>query len=211
MTPQLKQRPARLRRSQAERRSESEQGLLQAAITVVVEDGVGAFTFDAVGRLGGFSRGLATVRFGSKQGLIDAVITHLREHQDMLLAQHGIDNLSGFEAILAYVDFCLRDLTAKSERRAYFMLLSSAVADASEMRAAFAKTHARIEQLLAAWVLRGQAEGDIRREIDAQAAALMIGSLIFGVSMQCLVDPQTDVDPICETSLAMLRLSLGVR
>src|SRR5260221_13714997 len=71
-------------RTQAERRDESERGVLQAAIAVVADEGVGAVTFDAVGRKGGFSRGLATQRFGSKQGLIEAVIKHLHDRQETL-------------------------------------------------------------------------------------------------------------------------------
>jgi hypothetical protein len=64
---------------------------------------------------------------------------------------------------------------------------------------------------LEAVVRRGQAEGDIRSELDPAAAALMIGSLLLGLSMQLLVDPTTDLDPIRETSLATLRLSFGTQ
>jgi len=199
-----------VRRTQAERRDGSERGLLQAAIAVVAEEGVGAVTFDAVGRKGGFSRGLATQRFGSKGGLIEAVLEHLHERQEVLHRQTGIDDLPGLDALLAYVDLYLRDLSATGEARAYFMLLSSAVADASALRAVFAAAHERVERRLEAWVLKGQAEGAIRREIDADAAALMIGSLLFGLSMQLLIDPAMNLDPIRETSLATLRLSFGV-
>jgi hypothetical protein len=66
-----------------------------------------------------------------------------------------------------------------------------------------------VERRLEALVLKGQAEGHIRREIDADAAALMIGSLLFGLSMQVLVDPAMNLDPIRETTLATLRLSFG--
>ena len=45
--------------------------------------------------------------------------------------------------------------------------------------------------------------------LDPRAAALMIGSLLLGLSMQRLVDPDTDLDSIRETSLATLRLSFG--
>ncbi len=199
-----------VRRTQAERRDESERGLLQAAIAVVAEEGVGAVTFDAVGRKGGFSRGLATQRFGSKRGLIEAVLEHLHERQEVLHRGTDIDDLPGLEAVLAYVDLYLRDLSASGEARAYFMLLSSAVADASALRTVFAEAHERVERRLEAWVLKGQAEGAIRREIDADAAALMIGSLLFGLSMQSLIDPAMNLDPIRETSLATLRLSFGV-
>ncbi len=198
-----------VRRTQAERRDESERGLLQAAIAVTAEEGVGAVTFDAVGRKGGFSRGLATQRFGSKRGLIEAVISHLHARQEALRHGTRIDELPGLEAVLAFVDHYLRDLAVNDEGRAYFMLLSSAVADASELRAVFAAAHARVERRLEALVLKGQAEGAIRREIDADAAALMIGSLLFGLSMQLLIDPTMNLDPIRQTTLTTLRLSFG--
>lgn len=197
------------RRTQAERRDESERGVVQAAIAVVADEGVCAVTFDAVGRKGGFSRGLATQRFGSKHGLIEAVIKHLHDRQETLRQERPIDDLGGLDAVLAFVDHYLRDLASNDEGRAYFMLLSSAVADASELRAVFAAEHARVERRLEALLLRGQAEGAIRREIDADAAALMIGSLLFGLSMQLLIDPAMNLDPIRQTSLATLRLSFG--
>jgi len=197
------------RRTQAERRDESGRGLVTAAIALVAEAGVSAATFEAIGRRSGYSRGLVTQRFGSKQGLIDAVISHLHERQEAALAEIGIDDMPGFQAVLTYVDLYLRDLSLKGAGRAYFMLLASAVADATAVRAAFAAEHGRVERRLEALVLKGQDEGDIRREIDADAAALMIGSLLLGLSMQLLVDPAMNLDPIRETSLATLRLSFG--
>src|SRR5580704_3949147 len=134
----------RVRRTQAERRDESARSLLQAAIAVVADEGVGAVTFESLGRKGGFSRGLATQRFGSKQGLIEAVIGHLHARQHVLSGEKRIEDLPGLEAVLAFVDHYLRDLSANGEGRAYFMLLSSAVADASELRAVFAAEHARV-------------------------------------------------------------------
>lgn len=201
--------PSAERLTQAERRDQSGRGLVQAAIGVVADEGVSAATFEAIGRRAGKSRGLVTQRFGSKQGLIQAVIDHLHERQEEMLELLGVDRMPGFEAVLAYVDRYLRELTRQGEGRAYFMLLSAAVADATALRAAFAAEHGRVEARLEALLRRGQAEGDIRREIDPAAAALMIGSLLLGLSMQLLVDPDTDVDPIRETSLATLRLSFG--
>jgi len=203
----LASRPAR--RTQAERRDESGRSLLEAAIAVVARDGVSAATFDAIGREAGYSRGLATQRFGSKQGLIEAVIERLHEQQEDALVLHRIDELPGLEAVLKFVDVYLRGLSEERGGRAYFMLLSAAVADATELRAAFAQEHGLVERRLEALVRRGQDEGSIRREIDADAGALMIGSLLFGLSMQMLVDPRTNLDPIRETSLATLRLSFG--
>jgi len=207
--PKTLEKPALARRTQAERRLESERALVGAAISVVAREGVSAATFESICGRAGYSRGLVTQRFGSKDGLIEMVINHLHERHEALLSSAGIDALPGFEAVLRYVDLYLRDLSADSDGRAYFMLLSSAVADATALRAAFAAEHKRVEHRLEALVLRGQAEGDIRREIDADAAALMIGSLLLGLSMQLLVDPTTNLEPIRKTSLATLRLSFG--
>lgn len=199
----------RTRRTQAQRRDESEQRLLQAAGDVIAERGVTAATFEAIGTQAGYSRGLATQKFGSKQGMIEALIAHLHARQDAVLGAIGIDVMPGLEAVLTYVDLYLRDLSLKGEGRAYFMLLAGAVADLSDLRAAFAVSHERVERRLEAMVLRGQTEGAIRRDLDADAAALMVGSLLLGLSIQCLIDPDMDLEPIRTTSLATLRLSFA--
>jgi len=197
------------RRTQAERRDESERRLLRAAVELIADHGVSAATFEAVGQRAGYSRGLATQKFGSKQGMIEALIARLHEQQDEALAQAGIDRAPGFEALLGYVDHYLRQLGKDAESRAYFMLLAGAVADLSALRAAFAASHERVERRLEAMVQRGQAQGAIRRDLDADAAALMVGSLLLGLSIQCLIDPDMDLEPIRATSLATLRLSFA--
>jgi AcrR family transcriptional regulator len=209
--PKTLERRGSTRRTQAERRLKSERALVKAAISVVARDGVSAATFEAICGKAGYSRGLVTQRFGSKDGLIEMVINHLHARHEAILSSAGIDAMPGFEAVLSYVDLYLRDLSLDSEGRAYFMLLSSAVADATQLRKAFAAEHQRVEHRLEALVVKGQAQGDIRREIDADAAALMIGSLLLGLSMQLLVDPATNLEPIRKTSLATLRLSFGTR
>lgn len=198
-----------IRRTQAERRDESERRLLDATAQVVAEDGVSAATFEAIGRSAGYSRGLATQKFGSKQGLIEALIADLHEKQDDALAAHHIDEMPGLDALLEYVDLYLSHLAEGQATRAYFKLLAGAVADASELRAAFGGSHDRVKDRLSRLVARGQAAGQVRREVDPDAAALMVGSLLLGVSIQWLVDPDTDIDAIRQTSLRTLRLALA--
>ena len=201
----------RVRRTQAERREDSEQGLVRAAIAVTAEQGVSAATFEAIGQRGGYSRSLVTRRFGSKQGLIDAVINYLHDRRRVLAAEHGLDQMSGLDALLADTDLYLRSLSEKGELKAYFMMLSFAVADASSLRTAFAAAHEQVRARLRDYVQRGQAEGCVRSDLDADAAALMVGSLQLGLSMQLLVDPTMNLDPIRKTSLATLRLSFEAR
>lgn len=197
------------RRTQAERRDQSERLLLAAAAELIDERGVGAATFENIGQRAGYSRGLATQKFGSKRGLIEALIAQLNVRLQDQLDARQTDALPALEAILAFVDVFLRNLAEDGEARAYFILMAGAIAELSDQRAPFAEAHVNVERNLEALVLRGQAEGSIRPEIDADAAALMIGSLLMGLSMQLLIDPKMDLAPIRDTSLAALRQSFA--
>lgn len=64
----------RARRKQAERTALSDRKLTEAAIRLLVQRGVPGTTLRAVGELAGYSRGLATYRFGSKGGLFANVL-----------------------------------------------------------------------------------------------------------------------------------------
>ena len=199
---------ALIRRTQAERRRESELGLLSAAVDLIASEGVGALTFESLGRTSGFSRGLATQRFGSKQKLIEALLVHLHQSLQLGLADHCLDDLPGLDAVLTYIDVCFRNLALNNETRAYFMLLSSSVAELSAERETFRERHGQAEAQIRLWVVKGQAEGEIRPDLDPTAVALTIGCLLFGMSMQLLVDPAMDLAPIREMSLSVLRSSL---
>ena len=52
------------RRTQAERRAESDDRLLEAAAAIIAEEGYMAATLERVGERAGFSRGLASRKYG---------------------------------------------------------------------------------------------------------------------------------------------------
>jgi AcrR family transcriptional regulator len=199
----------RPRRSQAERRDESERRLMRATIEVICEQGVRKATFEAIGARAGYSRGLAALKYGSKLGMTEALIAHLHQRQNEALAAAGVDSAPGLDALLGYVGHYIASLSAEDEGRAYFMLLADAVADLSTLRSAFAVSHERIERMLEAMVLRGQAEGTIRADVDADATALSVGSLLLGLSIQSLIDPGMDLALVSGASLSMLHAGLA--
>ncbi len=212
LVPERKEYPAKrssARRTQAERRDESQRLLVEATMAVVSQRGVSAATFEAIGQAAGYSRGLATQRFGSKQGLIDAVIDYLHQRRDEILEAAHVADMTPLDAILFYVDSHMKLIDREVDGRAYFMLLAGAVADLSSMREAFAASHERVRQWLEGVIRKGQADGSINRETDPGAVGLMIGSLLLGVSIQWLVDPTMKIEPIRKTSLATLRRSLA--
>ncbi len=206
----LPQRSSGPRRTQAERRAESDHSLLLAAAELIAEEGFSAATFEKVGARAGYSRGLASQRFGSKDGLIEALIDYLHERSEELVFAEGLNGVKGLDAILASVDIYMRNFETEQAIRAYFVAMAGAVGTLSPQRAAFAASHMKAKERFALHLREGQEMGNISTQIDADATALMIGSLILGVSTQWLIDPTTDLARVRRTTLTALRRSLGV-
>jgi AcrR family transcriptional regulator len=197
------------RLTQAERRERSEQELLEATMRVVSASGVAAATFDAIGKEAGYSRGLVTQRFGSKDGLIRSLIEALHGWQRDALDAADVERMDGLSALCAFVELHCRSLDGREEDKAYYMLLAAAVADRLETRAAFAESHEVERVLIRGLIERGQAEGSIRKDADADATALMAGCALIGIRMQNMIDPGTEIAPIRDALIQSLRARLA--
>lgn len=197
------------RMTQAERRERSEQELLEATMRVVSEQGVAAATFDAIGKEAGYSRGLVTQRFGSKDGLIRSLIAALHGWQREALEEAEVERMDGLTALCAFIDLHCRSLDGHEEDKAYYMLMAAAVADRLETRAAFAESHEVERVLIRSLIERGQAEGSIRKDADADATALMTGCALMGIRMQNMIDPDTEIAPVRDALVQSLRARLG--
>ena len=199
----------RQKRTQADRRDESERRLLEAMIEVVAEGGVGATTFENIARRAGYSRGLAFLKFGSKEGLIRALIRHLQQSRLEALHALDIEHMPGLDAICTYIRVHFDELTAARDTRAYFTLAAGAVADLSAIRNAFSESHEQSRIFLERLISRGQEEGCIRADVDPTGAALVIGSLLLGASMQYITDPKTDIRQLKAAALSLTASGLG--
>ncbi len=197
------------RLTQAERRERSEQELLEATMRVVSASGVAAATFDAIGREAGYSRGLVTQRFGSKDGLIRSLIEALHGWQRDALDAADVERMDGLSALCACVELHCQSLDGREEDKAYYMLLAAAVADRLETRAAFADSHEVERVLTRSPIERGQAEGSIRKDADADATALMAGCALIGIRMQNMIDPGTEIALIKDALIQSLRARLA--
>ena len=89
--------------TQAERTAASDRAMLAAAIDLILEKGIEKTTLVAIGEKAGYSRGLATYRFGSKAALFDAVCKSIsRRWLDYL--REGVGDRIGIEAMSAAMD-----------------------------------------------------------------------------------------------------------
>lgn len=172
------------RRTQAERSAESEDRLLAAAAAIIAEEGYLAATLERVGTAAGFSRGLASRKYGSKDGLIEAVIWRVSAsvHAEVDAAIDGL--ASPLEQLLAlfdrFVELVLRDTAV----RAYFVLFSAMIANRLETRAVFEEVQQRFGARIEELVVAGQARGEIAPALPSQHLAFMVGCLLAGISIE---------------------------
>ena len=89
--------------TQAERSALSDTAMLDAAKDLVLVHGTEKTTLAMIGESAGYSRGLATYRFGSKAGLYDALCKSIsRDWLEYL--KRGVGDKTGIDAMCAALD-----------------------------------------------------------------------------------------------------------
>jgi AcrR family transcriptional regulator len=190
------------RRTQAERRSESEEALLRAAAELIAERGVERASLASIGRSAGASRGLPTHHFGSKDALVARLASRVQDHVaasvgDVLEGRAEGDGveMSTLDVLRTTLDTYLgmfEDPTA--EERALIVMWGATFpshASIDGMREADRRSY----DGWADFIRQGQDDGSIRADLDANAAAVVLSGLMRGVAALLLVDSDIiDVD-----------------
>lgn len=174
---------------------------------MIEREGVAAATFEAVGKQAGYSRALASVRFGSKDGMVRAVIEFLAARLEERIAARIGAIVSPLERIMSYADAMLCEVEQDRLLRAYFVMMAGAVAHRSDTQAVFLAVHDEVRETLRAFIQEGQGVGEIDPALDANIVALSIGSLQLGISVELLLDPDMDMSAMRRTvNAAILRI-----
>jgi AcrR family transcriptional regulator len=201
---------ATTRRTQAERVAESDRALIRAAVSLIAERGYQRTTLAAIGEASGYSRGLVTQRFGSKEGLLLAVLDRLLDSWALRNAGPRIEDLTGIDALKASIAAYLHVVdTAPDSLRAYHALLREADGPVPEVRTRIAEVNRRERDCIEAWLRAGQAEGTVRADIDARAAATTFLATVRGTTTQWLLDPSVDIVAALTQYAASLDTMLG--
>jgi len=199
------------RRTQTQRREQAERRLLDAALAIVARTGTVRLTLAAVGLAAGYSRGLATHRFGNKAGLLRALAAHITAtFQDQMRAapkrRSGIDAIRG--NIEVYFGRTDRQWTTT---RALLVMMTEGLMDQTGLQADMAAYNRQALTLFEAHMRAGIAKGEIRADIDPVAASVMLLGTLRGVMMQSLLDPGIDLAQVRDSVLAMAERSLARR
>lgn len=197
------------RRTQAERRRESERKLLEAAAQVVAERGSAKASFAEIASVAGQSHSHPHYLFGSKANLLEALVAEFstRYAEDVVAA---IGDKRGLEAITAVVKIFVRGLRDPNDwTKAFYVLLGESVSTVPELRPGLNEYHRWLQALVAGWIEEGIESGEFRAEVDVPAAAAHCVAVVRGMGFLVLNDPTAyDLRALERHTLAALEASL---
>lgn len=184
--------------------------MLNAAVRLILERGTEKTTLQAIGEKAGYSRGLATYRFGSKAGLFDAVCKAIsRRWLDYL--EEDVGNKTGIEAMCAALDSFFQFVSDfPREARVLQILYCGAGGPKSEYRQTAVNIHQRQQDDVAEWVRAGQRDGTVRRDADPRSVAVQYIAYISGMTYLWLINPNAiNVGKANDDMIANIRKTLA--
>jgi len=160
--------------------------LLEAAISVIAQDGFAAASVRKVAERAGCSTGTVTYYFVSKEEMMAAVIENQFDVFDTMLRadDRGIDIRAGFKR-------WLDSLSAKGpiEWVATFQLLAHARHEPT-LAAVYQRRYARYRDVFTAMLAKGQRQGTIRKDIPADLLADQLSAMGDGWMMWFPIEPE---------------------
>ncbi|WP_413105587.1 TetR/AcrR family transcriptional regulator [Streptomyces sp. Inha503] len=172
------------RRTQEQRRAETERRVLDAAMELIARSGSRGVTLAQVGEAAGYSRGIVYHQFGSRERLLEAVLDEAQ--------RFGVPEYqgNGLEHLARIVEAYLRNVAQRTpSARAFLQLWGEAIAADPALMPLFAQRDADFRQFLVTVVRQGVTDGSIRDDVDPTAAAVLILALVRGCGLQLIANP----------------------
>ena len=193
--------PQPKRRTQRERRAQSEQRIIRAAADLFAEQGYLRTTLNQIGSAAGYTGGLVSHRFGSKEGLLQAVVARMTgRFRDEQLSE-AIRDQSGAAVLESFIEAYLNEVQVREKSmRTLYVIIGAGLAAVPEVKEGVTALNRAAREVLATMIKNGQNEGDFRTDITAEDGAVMVLGILRGVVMQRLDDHQA-VDIPLQTKL----------
>jgi AcrR family transcriptional regulator len=202
---------AEKRRSQADRRGESDRRMMRAAAKLIARNGVAGTSLAEVGLAAGYSRGLPVERYGTKVELVRALLAATESWFGDHLAR-TLGGRTGLAAIEWRVDAHLASVDrSNSATAALHAIYTASQSVMPELRKPVAAFTNRWVAELVAHMREGQLAGEIAKDIDCHAEARFLLAAMRGLMMQYLMDgSDRDLAEAKTILLAHCRDRLGV-
>jgi len=181
-----------LKRTQAERTAQSDALMLQSAIRLIVERGTAGTHLKDVGESAGYSRGLASYRFGNKAGLFTFIV-HAVGDDWLRELSAAVREKNGLPAILAATDAHYRFVVEAADRiRAFYILWFDSIGPDIGLKNVIANVHQRRRVDVEAWIRAGITSGNVRPDVDVRSTAEQFCASIIGIVYQWLVTSRAE-------------------
>jgi AcrR family transcriptional regulator len=179
----------RPRLTQGERTALSDARMFEAAMHLIVEHGTHNTTLKEVGERAGYSRGLASNRFGSKETLFGFLVRDFNEKWAAELRRFVGKNtgLAAIEGALDAVEFFLLNRT--KQMQAMYILWFESISSYPLVRRRLAANHIAYRKDTARWLAQAIRDGEVRPGVDPESFAVEFSAFIFGLVYQWLANP----------------------
>jgi AcrR family transcriptional regulator len=198
-------------RKQAERTALSDRLLTEAAIELLVKHGIQGTTLQAVGERAGYSRGLATHRFGSKAGLFGKVL-QVASMDWLERVQAAVGPRVGADALCAATDAAEKFFRERpDEVRAMYLLWFLSIDPSADYKSNIANVHHAQRRDVAQWIKAGQKAGLVDPDVDPSRVAEQYAASMAGIAYQWLANPRMPLSLMFRQLKSDLRLRLESR
>lgn len=187
------------RRTQEERRNESDARIIAAAIELFASQGYRQTTLIQIGQAAGYTGTLISNRFGSKEKLLRAVLAHILDRfypdtgdTDQKAAGQGAAGQPADERLLDFIARYLMDVNDRQSRiRALHVVIGEALGGMPQVHDQIVKVNRAFRRHVEGYIVDGIRTGAFRADLDPTEATVIIVGLLRGVTMQALAEPRT--------------------
>jgi len=189
----------------------SDRRLTEAATELLVKSGIQGTTLEAVGKRAGYSRALATHRFGSKAGLFSRVLRAATA--DWLeRMQKAVGTKVGADALCAATDATERFIRERpNEVRAMYLLWFQSIDPSAEYQSNILNVHRAQRRDVEIWIRAAQKAGQLDLRVNSRRVAEQYCASMAGIAYQWLVNPEMPLGLMYRQLKTNLREQLQAR
>ncbi|MEH6547080.1 MAG: TetR/AcrR family transcriptional regulator [Sneathiella sp.] len=187
---------ASISRKNVDRRKDSNQRIIQAAMVLFAEHGYQRTTLIQIGLKAGYTGTLVSNRFGSKERVLRAVLAlilnrfetsgNIDQPNNTSEAVPVAEQLSGF--VVTY----LEEVALRGTRiRALYVLMGEGMGSLPEITDEIAHVNEVFRGRISSFIETGKEKGEFKATLDILTTAVLIVGLLRGVAMQILVEPKS--------------------
>jgi AcrR family transcriptional regulator len=178
------------RLTQAERSALSDTRMFNAAMQLISVQGANRTTLKEICETAGYSRGLATYRFGSKDNFLQELLRHFNHAWVDQLRAYTEDK-QGFDAFMAAVDALEHFLTEYHRyMRGGYTIWYESIGGDNAIRRQLGRNHRQYRSDVEHWLREGVRDGDVRADADVANFAVLYLTFVSGTIYQWLVAPE---------------------